>query len=119
MKPSTYRNVSGIYVEFNKSSMILDCGEGTYLQLLNHFGPAVEKVLLSLKVIFITHVHSDHHLGILNLISERRKLCEKYNVPSDDLFLIVPYNLAPAVWAYDEYVERLNCSTLFIQTLKG
>lgn len=75
MKPSTYRNVSGIYVQYNNSSMLLDCGEGTYLQLLNHFGEDIEKVLMSLRVIFITHVHSDHHLGILNLISERKKLC--------------------------------------------
>lgn len=69
MKPSTYRNVTGIFVGLNKSSIILDCGEGTYQQLLNQFGPRIGEVMLSIRVIFITHVHSDHHLGVLNLIS--------------------------------------------------
>jgi ribonuclease BN (tRNA processing enzyme) len=71
--------------------------------MINHFSTEFEKVLLSLRIIFITHVHSDHYLGILNLISERKKLCEKYKL-SDNIFLIIPYNLAPAIWAYDEYV---------------
>jgi ribonuclease Z len=39
MKPSKYRNVSGIFVELDKkNSIMLDCGEGTYYQLFNHYG---------------------------------------------------------------------------------
>lgn len=77
MKPSTYRNVSAILLEMNKNnSIVMDCGEGTYYQMLNHFGhDKVDQALLSLKVIFITHIHSDHNLGILNMISQRKKLC--------------------------------------------
>ncbi len=32
---------------------------------------------MKIKVIFITHIHSDHNLGILNLISERKKIMKK------------------------------------------
>ncbi len=39
MKPSKYRNVSSIYVEMTPNySFVLDCGEGSYYQLFNHFG---------------------------------------------------------------------------------
>lgn len=120
MKPSTYRNVSGILLEMHHSnSIMLDCGEGTYYQLLNHFGwERTEQALLGLRVIFITHIHSDHNLGILNLIAQRKKLCEKHGQPND-LFLIVPYNMAPWIYAYNEFIERLGVKYLFIQTLLG
>lgn len=39
MKPSKYRNVSSIYLEMvEHQGLLLDCGEGTYYQLYNHFG---------------------------------------------------------------------------------
>ena len=62
MKPSPYRNASAIYV-FNKNSAILmDCAEGSYGQIYDHFGTKenVDKVLLKTRVIFITHLHGDH-----------------------------------------------------------
>ena len=34
----------------------------------------------SLKIIFITHIHSDHNLGLLNVIKQRNKLFKKYNL---------------------------------------
>ena len=33
MKPSKYRNVSSILVEFGSEKMLLDCGEGSHIQL--------------------------------------------------------------------------------------
>lgn len=71
MMPSKHRNVSSIFVEYMKGhSMMFDCGEGSYYQMFNHYGPeSIDEVLLSLRIIFITHIHSDHNLGILDLIS--------------------------------------------------
>lgn len=82
MKPSKYRNVSSIYIEMNPHhSILLDCGEGSYYQLFNHVGyEAIDQVVLSTRIIFITHIHSDHNLGILDFIAERNKLLrQKYN----------------------------------------
>lgn len=79
MKPSKYRNVSSIYVEVTPEySLLLDCGEGSYFQLFNHFGwAAIDAVTLRVRTIFITHIHSDHNLGILDFISQRNKLLRK------------------------------------------
>ncbi len=82
MKPSKYRNVSSIYVEMTPNySFVLDCGEGSYYQLFNHFGEQkIDETVLKIKTIFITHIHSDHNLGILDLIAQRNKLLrKKYN----------------------------------------
>lgn len=38
MKPSLTRNVSGYLVEHENFSILLDAGDGTYHQLLNHYG---------------------------------------------------------------------------------
>lgn len=38
-KSERFRNVSCIFLQFSQSnSMIMDCGEGSYFQLVNHFG---------------------------------------------------------------------------------
>jgi ribonuclease Z len=62
----------------------MDCGEGTYGQLFRKFGP--EKLgpefLAEVKLLFISHMHADHHIGAIKLLIERRRVC-------DDCFLIV------------------------------
>ena len=74
MKPGTYRNVSGIYFSEWGGGMLLDCGEGSYYQLVRSYGTEIPKILLDLKIILITHMHADHHLGIIKILHERAKL---------------------------------------------
>lgn len=64
MKPGKYRNVSSILIKLIKCNILLDCGEGTYKQLIDQNVNICEKPL----IIWISHAHSDHHLGMLNLI---------------------------------------------------
>jgi len=45
--------------------VMMDCGDGTYAQFLNHFGLAANDVLLKTRVLFISHCHSDHSLGLI------------------------------------------------------
>ncbi|KAH7104245.1 hypothetical protein BKA62DRAFT_693992 [Auriculariales sp. MPI-PUGE-AT-0066] len=64
--PSMYRNVSGTLVEIpGYGNLLLDCGEGTWGQIVRRFGPskAVE-VLRATRAIYISHNHADHHLGL-------------------------------------------------------
>ena len=51
----------------------MDCAEGSYGQLIDHFGDAsfVQELLLKTKAIFITHIHGDHQLGVLKILEER------------------------------------------------
>ena len=51
-----------IFVNSERDSILLDCGEGTYGQLYRHYGKYVDRVLRRLKCVFISHIHADHHL---------------------------------------------------------
>lgn len=79
MKPSQYRNASAIYMLINGHGILMDCAEGSYQQLSDHFRDQnlVNEILLKTRVVFITHLHGDHQLGILKLLQERDKLLEK------------------------------------------
>lgn len=78
MKPGSYRNVSGIHFSQWGGGMLLDCGEGSYYQLVRSFGNDIINVLLDLKVVLISHMHADHHLGLIKLLHERAKVsCER------------------------------------------
>jgi ribonuclease BN (tRNA processing enzyme) len=80
-------------------------------------------VLLGLRIIFITHIHSDHNLGLLDLISERNKLLRKRGIDLEHnkLFLILPANVVPWYNSFCKNVENLNegCAVIFIQTLRN
>ncbi|CAG9333397.1 unnamed protein product [Blepharisma stoltei] len=73
-KPDQFRSVSSIWVGDFGSSFLFDCGEGTYGQLCRHFGDNIDKALVKIKTIFISHLHEDHHSGIAKLVHERSKL---------------------------------------------
>ena len=71
--PSKYRNVSGILVSLPTGGLMMDCGEGTYGQLVRRFGSEGTATLLRrMRCIYVTHMHADHHLGITELLSNRR-----------------------------------------------
>lgn len=66
--PGKYRNVSSTLLQLSTGNVLLDCGEGTIGQLFRVFGPLLKKELRKIKLIFISHLHADHHLGISILI---------------------------------------------------
>eukprot|EP00943_MAST-04B_sp_MAST-4B-sp1_P006314 g6314.t1 len=73
--PSTLRNSSSIYLNMNKpffSNILIDVGEGTYGQLVRLYGDEKSRMLInSLGVVWVSHHHIDHHLGLLRIIEER------------------------------------------------
>ncbi|WFC99467.1 ribonuclease Z [Malassezia yamatoensis] len=81
--PSKYRNVLSTLVNVpGMGYILLDAGEGTYYQLSRRFGPGdsgwdgigVDQILQNLKMVFVSHIHGDHHMGVVRLLLERRKL---------------------------------------------
>lgn len=53
-------------------SILLECGENTYGQLLRFYGQdKIGNVLKRIKAIFISHHHSDHHIGLVQMIEKR------------------------------------------------
>jgi ribonuclease BN (tRNA processing enzyme) len=62
MKPTQYRSASAIMVFINGNSLLMDCAEGSYGQLLDHYQSIerVNEVLWGMRAVFITHIHGDH-----------------------------------------------------------
>ena len=73
--------MSATFIEIpERGNVLLDCGEGTWGQLVRLFGndPArssgVWEELRKLKCVFLSHIHGDHHIGIVKLLAMRKKV---------------------------------------------
>ncbi|KAJ3032438.1 hypothetical protein HDV00_007546 [Rhizophlyctis rosea] len=88
--PGKYRNVSSTIVLMPEGNLLLDGGEGTLGQLLRHFGPEeLKDVLARLKVIFVSHLHADHHLGIVRVLKAWQEVTADPNT-APILYLVGP-----------------------------
>lgn len=79
MMPASFRNVSAINLTVNNQfHVLLDCGEGTFSQLIDSFGAEnMDEYLRHLRMIYITHIHPDHNLGLFKILAERKDLEER------------------------------------------
>jgi len=103
--PGKHRNVSAILLNlFHRGCALLDCGEGTYGQMVRALGrtEALEKVV-SLLFVWISHMHADHHLGLLHILSKRISL--KAERP---LVVIGPSKLRAWLASYSEIIGGDN-----------
>ena len=105
--------------------MLLDCSEATYGQLYDHFQDkeTLDKILINLRVIFISHMHGDHCMGISKVLYERALAIQvKYtaeeiaNNPSDFIiYVCLPYFLENLVkeipFVQIIYTQKLNPET--------
>ena len=93
MKPCKYRNVTSILInllKYNKYVMF-DCGEGTFQQLLEHFGIEKTKEIISnINLISISHKHGDHMLGLIKLLKEIDILINDDIENKNCIYIIVP-----------------------------
>ncbi len=77
--PSKYRNVSSTLLRYTipgaaPGAMLFDAGEGTVGQLYRAFGPAFADVLRNLKIVYVSHMHADHHLGLVRVLLWQQQL---------------------------------------------
>ncbi|MDR0364414.1 MAG: ribonuclease Z [Bacteroidales bacterium] len=62
--PTKYRSLSSQALEYNQTLYLIDCGEGTQLQMLKY-----EIKRNRIDHVFISHLHGDHYLGLPGLIN--------------------------------------------------
>lgn len=60
--PTLHRNVTGLAVKADGDLLLFDCGEGSQRQMIR-FGTG-----FSVSVVFFTHFHADHYLGIIGFL---------------------------------------------------
>lgn len=62
--PTAERNSSGQIINYHDKLYLIDCGEGTQIQLRRYLNR-----IQRLHAIFISHLHGDHFFGLVGLIS--------------------------------------------------
>jgi ribonuclease Z len=80
--PTPDKNTTAQVLRYEQHTFLLDCGEGTQIQILKY------KVKSNFKAIFITHLHGDHCFGLVPLLSSMT-----LNGRKEKLQIIGPKNL--------------------------
>lgn len=70
--PANGRNPTAQLINVNHQYYLVDCGEGTQLQL-RKFGLKMQRI----KVVFISHMHGDHYFGLIGLLNSLHLLGRK------------------------------------------
>ncbi|KAJ2346211.1 hypothetical protein GGF43_005033 [Coemansia sp. RSA 2618] len=108
--PSTYRNVSSNIVSVRGfGGMVLDCGESTVAMLKRFLGyphrnqentrvgQSYTEFVASLKLLYISHMHADHHLGAIQLLHEWNQMTDAME-PRPRMTILAPARF----WAWLE-----------------
>ncbi|XP_068119276.1 zinc phosphodiesterase ELAC protein 2 [Hyperolius riggenbachi] len=89
--PMKTRNVSCTLVHVSPDRvLLLDCGEGTFAQMCRHYGDRVDEILCQLSAVFVSHIHADHHTGLLQVLYEREKALISCGKPFSPVLLVSP-----------------------------
>jgi len=102
--PAYGRNQTSQLLNVNEKLYLIDCGEGTQLQLQKYSVKSSR-----IKYIFISHLHGDHYLGLIGLISSMH-----LNGRREDLMLFGPPELKEIIDIHLKYSDtQLRYSLIF------
>ncbi|MFI1744098.1 ribonuclease Z [Thalassobellus sediminis] len=106
--PRTLNNTTSQVLEINNHMFLIDCGEGTQVQLRKH------KIKFNrIKHIFISHLHGDHFFGLVGLISTFRLLTREtdlhiYGPKGIKEIVVLQMKLADSWTNYKLYFHELT-----------
>jgi len=107
--PKTNANPTSQILEINNHVFLIDCGEGTQVQLRR------SKVKFSrIKHIFISHLHGDHYFGLVGLISTFRLLTREA-----DLHVYAPKGLKEVITLQMKLSDSWTNYKLFFHELNS
>ena len=96
------------FVCSNNSCILLDCGEGTCGQIYRYYGEADGNLILKkLKSIYISHLHADHHIGLIGLLKKRRNILKMDNKDENKILLFAPKQISSWLHFYDKNIEQI------------
>ncbi len=110
--PIVGRYPSAFALILESETFLIDCGEGTQWRMIEH-GIKHSKI----NHIFISHLHGDHFLGLVGLISTMNSLARKH-----DLHLYAPAGLKEIISIQFKYQDtrldfNLHIHEIFTQTI--
>jgi len=85
--PANNRNPSSQLLTVDQQHYLIDCGEGTQLQL-RRFHVKIQRI----KAVFISHLHGDHYFGLLGLLNSMNLLGRK-----GEIGIVCPSDLKPII----------------------
>ncbi|KAL6460709.1 hypothetical protein MHYP_G00306750 [Metynnis hypsauchen] len=113
--PMKIRNVSGTLVNISSSqSLLLDCGEGTFGQMCRHYGNHVDEMLTKLSAVFISHIHADHHTGLVNLLLQRERALNSLGKAFTPVYLVAPTQIMTWLNQYHDHCQEILSHVNFI-----
>ena len=105
--PTNERNPSGQVINYHDKLYLIDCAEGTQLQLRRYL-----KRVQRLHAVFISHLHGDHFFGLVGLISSLHLLGRK-----SELHVYGPKGLEEIIRLQLFYTQtQLNYELIFHET---
>ncbi|KAJ1658309.1 hypothetical protein IWQ61_002432 [Dispira simplex] len=128
--PSRYRNVSAnlVYIP-TRGAILLDVGEGTYGQLYRLLGSGnsyhplyritIEECMAQLHLIYVSHMHADHHIGLAGVLSHWNRLTRAQGItrnltiigPPQLLLWLIEYNHVESL-GLEDGIHLVNCENL-------
>lgn len=85
----------------------MDCGEGTYGQIVRFFGDSADQELAKIGAVYISHLHADHHIGLIGLLQGRRRAVESLNLNYNPVKLFAPQQILTWLKFYDSFFENI------------
>lgn len=105
--PSKYRNVVSTFLkvpfkdvngEVTNRNILLDAGENTIGTIKRMFSSIdVAKIFKDLKLVYLSHLHADHHLGIMSILKEW--YVHNGSDPDAIIYVVTP-------WQYNKFVTE-------------
>ncbi|KAJ3331524.1 hypothetical protein HDU76_002939 [Blyttiomyces sp. JEL0837] len=121
--PSRYRNVSSTHLHIpGYGGILMDAGEGTYGQLFRKFGGdrvpelKLDDLLMTLRILFISHMHADHHLGAIGVLLERARAFQAIGKPCEPLYVVGPPKYLVWLQEYSEVEDFGFDNIIFLRS---
>lgn len=124
--PSKTRNVSGMYITSKSNDakddlagILFDPGEGTMGNLYRlwkaEYGEDCDLAtkIRNIKLVWISHPHADHHLGILRLLYLRSRYIQDFSSLENRLIIVAS---SPIFDFLNNYTQR--CATDLVDTYR-